>query len=85
VNFVPSSPIGGIIEGVNVTNSFRGNYAIDQNGNILITNVIWTERGEPEWGYLFHSIEEAENYEIKADRLIIFYNQKKNSITLQRN
>ena len=85
VTFIMSNSTSGIIEGFNVTNSFHGNFTIDQNGKIFIHNVIWTERGEPEWGYLFHSIEEAETYEIDDGRLIIFYNQKKNSITLQTN
>ena len=85
VSFIMSNSTSGVIEGFNVTNSFHGNYVIDQKGMILINNVIWTERGEPEWGYLFHSIEEAESYEIRSDQLIIFYNQKKNSITLQKN
>jgi hypothetical protein len=85
VSFIMSNSTSGTIEGFNVTNSFHGNFAIDQKGRIFIYSVIWTERGEPEWGYLFHSLEEAETYEIRGGQLIIFYNQKKNSITLQKN
>jgi len=75
----------GSIEGFNVTNSFHGNYEINQRGGILINSIIWTEKDEPKWGYLFHTIVKEENYEIRGGQLIIFHNQKKNSITLQKN
>jgi len=84
VDFVMSTLTSGNIGGHNVTNSFHGDFTIDQKGRIFIYNVIWTEIGEPEWGDLFHSIEEAESYEIKGSQLIIFYNQKKNGITFQK-
>jgi hypothetical protein len=83
-SFTLSNSASGIVEGYNVTNSFHGNFAIDQRGRIFIYDLIWTMKGEPEWGYMFHSIEAAETYEVKNDKLIIYYNQKRNSITLQR-
>jgi hypothetical protein len=84
VNFTMSTLSSGIIAGHNVTGSFHGNFTIDQKGRIFIYNVIWTAIGVPEWGYLFNFIEKAETYEIRGGQLIIFYNQKKNSITLQK-
>ncbi len=83
-NFTMSNSTSGIVKGYNVTNSFHGDFAIDLKGRIFIYNLIWTERGEPEWGYMFHSIEKAETYEVKNNQLIIYNNQKRNSITLQR-
>jgi hypothetical protein len=83
-NFTMSSSTSGIVDGHNVTNSFHGDFAIDLKGKIFIYNLIWTEVGEPTWGYLFHAVEEAETYEVKDDQLIIYYNQNRNSITLQR-
>jgi hypothetical protein len=83
-NFTMLNSKIGIVEGYNVTNSFHGDFAIDLKGKIFIYNVIWTEVGEPDWGYMFHSIEEAETYEVTNDLLIIYYNQKRNSLTLQR-
>jgi len=82
VNFKTSNSISGLISGRNVTNTFSGNYTIDKEGGIAINNVIWTEIGEPEWARLFHSILLAAEYEINDDLLILYYNQKKNSITL---
>ena len=85
VNFTPSDSTGGIISGIKVTNSFYGHYTIDLKGKITISNVIQTFINEPKWGRLFDSILKAETYEIRNDQLIIFYNQRKNSITFERN
>ena len=73
-----------VISGKNVTNTFSGNYVVDQNGNIGVSDVGWTKMGEPEWGRLFHAILDAETYEIRDSYLVIFYNQKKNSITFEK-
>jgi hypothetical protein len=84
VNFIGTGSTIGEITGRNVTNSFSGNFEIGSNSNIVINKLLWTKIGEPAWGQLFHSIESAENYELTGDNLVIFYNQKKNSITLIR-
>ncbi len=84
VNFDGVDLTSGIISGRNVTNSFSGNYTVDSKGVISINNVIWTEINEPEWGRLFHSIVNAETFELRNGYLIIFYNEKKNSITFER-
>lgn len=84
VSFTKSDLTSGVINGVNVSNSFSGNYVIDLKGGIVISDGIWTEINEPQWGRLFHSIVNAETYEIRNGRLIFFYNQKRNSITLER-
>ena len=86
VNFAkPNSNDHGVISGINVTNSFSGNYDMDKKGKISIGSFIMTFINEPEWARLFHSIQNAENYLVKDEYLIIFYNHKKNSITLKRN
>ena len=84
ISFIKSNSTNGVIYGINVTNSFSANYTIDQKGKIDINDGIWTMINEPEWGKLFHSIVNAETYEIKSGRLIIFHNQKRNSMTLER-
>jgi len=73
---------GGDVSVRNVTNGFVGKFIISAGNKIEIENGPWTTIGEPEWGQLFHTIESAETYELNRDTLIIFYNQKKNSITL---
>lgn len=83
VSFTKSDLTSGVINGINVTNSFSENYVIDLKGGIVISGGIWTDVGEPKWGRLFRSIVNAETYEIRNGRLVIFYNQKKSSITLE--
>jgi hypothetical protein len=82
VNFSKSSSTSGEISGINVTNSFTGNFEISSGNKIVIKEGIWTLINEPEWGTLFRSIGLAESYELTGNNLIIFYNQKKNSISL---
>lgn len=84
VSFVASNSTSGVISGRNVTNSFSADYTIDQNGKISLSGGIWTMINEPEWGRLFHSFSAAESYEIRNGYLIIFCNEKKNSITFER-
>jgi hypothetical protein len=84
VSFIPSNKTSGTITGRNVTNTFSANYIIDQQGGITLSGGVWTKINEPEWGKLFHSISGAETYEIRNWLLIIYYNQKKNSITLEK-
>ncbi|MFC2152681.1 hypothetical protein ACFLSE_09145 [Bacteroidota bacterium] len=85
VNFSNEESTKGIISGINVTNTFHGNYKTNFNGEISIDSVLWTMINEPDWGRLFHSIIDADTYEIRNGYLILFYNQKKNSITLEKN
>jgi len=84
VNFSSQDSTQGIISGINITNTFYGNYETDYNGEISIDSVLWTLVNEPEWGRLFHSIIDVESYEIRNEYLILFYNQKKNNITLEK-
>ena len=84
ISFTKSDSTKGIVSGKNVTNSFYGEYTTDSNGKISITNAIWTEINEPEWGKLFHSISNAESYEIKNNILTIYYNNKTKCITLEK-
>jgi len=84
LSFTEKDLTNGIILGRKVTNGFSGNYLITANREIKISNFIQTMINEPEWGRLFNSIIHAETYEVNNERLIIFYNQGKNSITLER-
>lgn len=74
----------GLITGIEVTIGFSCNYIINDKGEIKISNFIQTEINEPEWGNLFDSITHAETFEVNNERLIIFCNKKKNSITLEK-
>lgn len=84
VSFTETDLTNGVISGIKVTNTFSGDYTIDNNGAITIKNLSQTLINEPEWGRLFDSIRNAESYEIRNNRLIIYCNQRKNSITLER-
>lgn len=84
VSFTETDLTSGKISGIKVTNSFSGNYSIDNEGTIAISNLFQTKINEPEWGRLFDSIRNAESYEVSDSYLIIYCNQKKNSITLEK-
>lgn len=84
VNFSNSDLTNGEMSGRTVTNNFSGDYTIDLKGGISIDPPFSTEAGEPEWGLLFDSVTEAETYELRSDQLIIYYNEKRNSITFDR-
>jgi hypothetical protein len=84
VSFTDTDLTSGKISGIKVTNSFSGNYSIDNEGTIAISNLFQTKINEPEWGRLFDSIRNAESYEVRDSHLIIYCNQKKNSITLEK-
>jgi len=74
----------GGISGTNVTNSFSANYSIDRKGKISIDNLISTLVNEPAWGRMFHVFGQAENYAFEDGILMVFYNQNKNSISMER-
>ena len=84
VSFTKTDLTSGEISGIKVTNSFSGDYTIDNKGAITISNLFQTLINEPEWGRLFGSIRNAESYEVLDNRLIIYYNQKKNNIILEK-
>ena len=84
VSFIATDLYSGEISGIKVTNSFYGEYTIGNNGAISISPLGQTLINEPEWGRLFDSISNAESYEIINNRLIIYYNQSKNNITLEK-
>jgi hypothetical protein len=82
ISFTKSDSTSGKISGTIVPNAFSGDFEIDLNGGIVISNFISTMIVEPEWGDLFRSIVDAESYEVRDSSLEIFYNQKQNSISL---
>jgi hypothetical protein len=84
VSFIETDLTSGVISGIKVTNTFSGDYTIDKKGAITISNLFQTLINEPEWGRLFDSIRDAESYKVKDSRLIIYCNQRKKSITLEK-
>lgn len=74
----------GVFSGKNFSNNFSGKYSIDLKGGVKIESYEGTKIYEPEWGQLFHSILNAESYEVKDNLLIFYYNQRRNSIILER-
>lgn len=82
VNLEFSNNSRGNISGVNVTNTFFGEFKIDSQKKLSITNLNSTEINEPKWGRLFHSIRLAETYEMGSNTLTIFYNDKQNGLVL---
>jgi hypothetical protein len=84
ISFNPLTDTSGTVLGKFVTNTFNSNYQIDLQGGIEYNGGVVTLVPEPEWGQLFHSIFEVESYEIINEQLIAYYNQKNNSITLER-
>ena len=84
VRFSFTKEMEGEISGINVTNIFNGGFLLKSDRRITIGPLITTRVGEPEWAAMFHSITLAESYEVDENRLIIFYNNKKNAIVLER-
>lgn len=76
--------LSGRISGKNVSNYFEGDFRISPDGKLTTANVPFTEQDEPEWGKMFHNITLAESYELNKNRLVIYYNNKKNGIVLER-
>lgn len=84
IRFEKTDATKGVVSGINVTNSFYGVYTTDAKKKISITNVAWTKINEPEWGKLFHSITDAEAYEIKNSMLTIYYSDGTKCIRFER-
>lgn len=85
INFEEADNSGqGIFSGINVTNAYSGSYTVKDDGKITVSPIATTLINQPEWSKLF-KISNAENYEVRNSQLIIYYNDKKNSITFIRN
>lgn len=85
ISFSSEDTAKGKFSGVSVTNHFFGEYTTYSEGEIEIESFFATLMNEPEWTDNFQNIIYAESYEIRNGRLIIYYNQKKNSITFIKN
>ena len=83
ISFSETGLTSGEISGIKVTNTFSGDYTIDNDGAITISNFYQTLVNEPEWGRLFNSIGNVDGYIVLDNHLILYFNQKKNSITLE--
>lgn len=69
--------------GTNTTNSIFGSFTLDNN-NIHVITYGGTKVGQPEWGNMFSDIVfDLKTYIIQNNRLIITYNNNKNSVTLR--
>ena len=84
VNLSFSENGSGMINGKNVTNTFKGDFEVQSDKQLTTDNFAWTNVAEPEWGQLFHVILLAESYEIVDHQLVIYYNNKENAIVLER-
>jgi len=78
----PNNNGKGNVSGVTVSNNYNGDYTISDNGEISFTQLTTTEIGEPEWTDLY-LLREVESYEIINSNLILYYNNKKNSIAFE--
>ncbi len=67
-----------------MTNTFSGDFRVGPDSKLTINNLYWTEQDEPEWARMFHNIRLAESFELKSNRLIIYYNNRENGIVLER-
>jgi len=72
------------VSGIKVTNHYSGGGTIEENGKMSFGPTFSTKINEPEWTKLFQ-ISAAENFEVRNSQLLIYYNNKKNIIALERN
>ncbi len=77
----PDSNGKGNISGITVTNSYWGDYTIQNSGKLSIESVGTTHINEPEWTKLFR-ITLSESFEIRNSILLIYY--ENNIIALER-
>jgi len=71
--------------GRNTTNTVYGNFTISDR-NIHIISYGGTKIMQPEWGSMFSSVVyNLESFKVNQSQLRFFYNNGKNSITLDRN
>ena len=72
------------IYGKNTTNEVQGNYFL-QKRNIKVLGFGGTKVGQPIWGDMFNSvIRKIDSFAINSVRLRFYYNNSKNSLTLEK-
>jgi len=70
--------------GRNTTNSVSGNFILSER-TIQITSYGGTKIGQPEWGNMFSDIvHDLESYMINKNQLRFYFNNSKNSVTLEK-
>lgn len=74
----------GELQAVAVSNDVNGKYEFDQYGYVTFYDLITTLVGQPEWADWFANIGHVDSYEQNGSNLVLFYNEKKNGITLTR-
>jgi len=71
--------------GANTTNTVSGSFTISGR-EIHIISYGGTKVGQPEWGNMFSNVVfNLESFKVNTTQLRFFYNNSKNSITLNRN
>jgi heat shock protein HslJ len=70
--------------GRNTTNTVSGNFTLSER-TIHIIRYGGTKMGQPEWGNMFSDIvHNLESYKVNENQLRFYYNNNKNSVTLNR-
>ena len=78
----PDNKGEGSISGITVSNSYNGDYKIQNSGEISIGPISTTLINEPEWTELF-DIGLAQNFEIRNSSLLIYYKNGENVIVFE--
>lgn len=73
----------GTISGTRVSNGYYGSYIILGNNEISFSQVIQTEINEPSWTDLFN-LGAINHYQIRNSILLLYYNNNKVIIALER-
>ena len=75
-----------MISGINLTNSFSGEYRYKSEKQFEIQDFKITEKGAPDWGHKFlEAIRGSQNeFVVNQDQLRIYYSDKKKSVLLER-
>ena len=73
------------VSGENIYNDFGGEFTYIGARTFTMENVAITKMGEPSWGMKFGKVLYGEHeYAINETALCIYYNDRKNSVTLGR-
>jgi hypothetical protein len=74
------------IYGINTTNTISGEFEYIQTRKFKVMNLSTTDVGEPDWGKKFTTAILSKNIEfiISSKRLRVYYDQRINSMTLER-
>ncbi|PKP13482.1 MAG: hypothetical protein CVU08_05205 [Bacteroidetes bacterium HGW-Bacteroidetes-3] len=80
----PDSNGKGTVSGFRVSNVYSGDYTINNDGNITFGEIIQTYINEPDWTKLYN-LSSVEHYQIRRSILLLYHNNDKTVIGLERN